>query len=217
MPEAMNPMPVRFHLGTLTRYYAENGGVGDSNRETDPEVIAGAVTAWRHWLNKELPHNLDWDESPTAPFDTADVGDTDWGAVWTLVAYGAPGRPDPPTNLPHGWADNRFVQEVQRDAPEWDYLQTVLPDLWLPGDHDLLFRSRDLRERETWIGASCQIPEHFRQLERMWGPWLDSRPNLKAGFERTRTSMETLARRSVSFGLPLMRSEAPERAARPPA
>ncbi len=205
----MDPGPIRFHLGTLTRYYAENGGVGDSDRETDPEVIAGAVSGWRHWVNKELPHALDWEESPTAPFDSAEVGETDWGALWTLVAYAAPGRPDPPAHLPSGWRDDRFVTEVQRSVPEWEYLQTVLPDLWLPGNHDLLFQARDLREQEIWIGASSQIPEHFRHLESIWAGWLDHRPNLKAGFERTRAAMETLARRSMTFSLPIVRHDGP--------
>lgn len=70
-----------FFLGTLTRFYAENGGVGDLHRETDVEVIAGAVSAWRHWINKQLPHSLDWDESPTAPLDRAEVGEAAWNAL----------------------------------------------------------------------------------------------------------------------------------------
>ena len=54
-------------LGTLTRLYA--------HLDPDPEVVRGAVDAWRHWLNKELPYALDWDESPTAPFEEAEVGE----------------------------------------------------------------------------------------------------------------------------------------------
>lgn len=54
-------------LCSLTRLYA--------HVDRDPEVVRGAVDAWRHWLNKELPHALDWDESPTAPFEAAEVGE----------------------------------------------------------------------------------------------------------------------------------------------
>ncbi len=197
---------MRFRLGPLTRHYAESGGVGDSRKETDPEVIAGAVVAWRHGLNKELPHRLDWEESPTAPLDLAAVGDTDWGAVWTLVAYGAPGRPELPQDRPTGWQGDRFVNEVlAHHVPGWPFLQIVLPRMWLPGDHDLLFRVRDLQEQEIWVGSSAQIPEQFWQLEVTWAGWLARHGTLKAGFDRTRQALETLARRSMTFNLPIVR------------
>ncbi|MBX3458674.1 MAG: hypothetical protein KF696_01770 [Planctomycetes bacterium] len=102
-----------FYLGSLARFYARIGGVGDLQRETDPEVISGAVSAWRHWLNKELPHPLDWDESPTAPFDDAAVGDSDWQALCR-----AAGQPEqlvkPSLWLP---GDHDFLFEV-RDLRE---------------------------------------------------------------------------------------------------
>jgi hypothetical protein len=60
---------MRLHLGPLTRLYAYI--------DPDAEVVRGTVEAWRHWLNKELPHALHWDESPTAPFEIAEVGDWD--------------------------------------------------------------------------------------------------------------------------------------------
>jgi hypothetical protein len=64
---------MRLQLGTLTRLYA--------HIDPDPEVVRSAVSAWRHWLNKELPHALDWNESPTAPFESAEVGEADWAAL----------------------------------------------------------------------------------------------------------------------------------------
>jgi len=58
---------MRLILGTLTSLYAR--------LDPDPGVVHEAVMAWRHWLNKSLPYALDWDESPTAPFETAEVGE----------------------------------------------------------------------------------------------------------------------------------------------
>ena len=68
---------MKFYLGTLTRYYTSVVPLDNA----DTEVVAGAVLAWRHWLNKELPYALDWDESPTAPFETVEVGEKDWESL----------------------------------------------------------------------------------------------------------------------------------------
>jgi hypothetical protein len=194
---------MRFYLGSLTRYYADNGGVGDSHRETDPEVIAGAVSAWRHWLNKQLPHTLDWNESPTAPFDEAVVGDSDWGALWLLVAYSAPGRPEPPRHVPSDWRDNRFVRELANDDHEWPYPQILRPSLWLPGQHELLFQTRDLQEREIWIGSSAELGKHLGYLARHWEGALGHYPGLADGLRRMQAIVEPLIRRSSMFSLPL--------------
>lgn len=148
----------RFHLGTLTRFYAETGGVGDSHEETDVEVIAGAVSAWRHWINKQLPHSLDWDESPTAPFDSAKVGEAAW---------------------------KRLCQAA--DNP-----QLSAPSLWIPGDHDFLFKTRDLQEREIWAGSSVQLQRQLEVLAR-----------LEPSLNETLNVLEPMARRSVRFNLPL--------------
>lgn len=123
------------HLCTFTRFYTLIRPVADV------DVVAGAVSAWRHWLNKELPHPLDWDESPTAPFDSLEVGE--WG---------------------------QHTEQLAR------------PDIWLPGEHDFLFRTQDLADREVWIGSSLEL---LRDLSNH--PAAD------------------LARRSVQFRLPLFR------------
>ncbi len=138
---------MRLQLGTLARLY--------THIDPDPEVVGSAVSAWRHWLNKELPHALDWNESPTAPFESAEVGEADW------------------TALCEGAGD-----------------QLTLPELWLPGDHDFLFRVRDLAEREIWAGSSAELQ---RELE--------SRPEGTPG----RQILLRLARRSLEFSLPLAR------------
>ncbi|MCC7509587.1 MAG: hypothetical protein IT464_09445 [Planctomycetes bacterium] len=150
----------RFLLGNLTRFYAESGGVGDLHRDEDPEVIASAVSAWRHWLNKELPHALDWDESPTAPFSASAVGESEWEALCH-----AAGNPD----------------------------QLTKPTLWLPGDHDFLFQARDLREELRWVGSAVEL---LRGLQAM------NAEGAGAALE----VVEALARRSVRFKLPLIRS-----------
>jgi hypothetical protein len=202
----MDPGPIRFHLGTLTRYYAENGGVGDSDRETDPEVIAGAVSAWRHWLNKELPHALDWDESPAAPFDSAEVGETDWGALWTLAAYAAPGRPPISRKLPKAWREDRFVQElIAGPDAAWTGIHAILPDIWMPGQHEMLFQARDLRERELWIGSTKSMQMALRFIERHWRDALDDRKQLAQGLAACKSILETLGRRSERFNLPIIR------------
>lgn len=144
----------RLFLGSLTRWYVANGGVGDLHRESDPEVIAGAVSAWRHWLNKELPYPLDWDESPTAPFDEATVGESDWQALCQA-------------------ADNAE--------------QLVRPSLWLPGEHDFLFETRDLREQMIWVGSSTELAGVLASVP--------GNPTL--------ARLQTLVRRSIDYRLPL--------------
>ena len=143
----MSRRRVQFRLCTLVRLYEPVG--------LDPEVLASAVSGWRHWINKELPHALDWNESPTAPFESAEVGEADW------------------TALCDGAGD-----------------QLTRPELWLPGEHDFLFRVRDLAEREIWVGSSAELQ---RELE--------SRPEGAPG----RQVLLTLARRSLEFSLPLAR------------
>ncbi len=138
---------MRLQLGTLARLY--------THIDPDPEVVGGAVSAWRHWLNKELPHALDWNESPTAPFESAEVGEAEWAA------------------LCDGAGD-----------------QLTRPELWLPGDHDFLFRVSDLAEREIWVGSSAELQ---RELE--------ARPSGTPG----RQILLRLARRSLEFSLPLAR------------
>lgn len=63
-------------LTTLTRHYC-HVGLG-SPPEHELELVAAVVHAWRRALNKQLPHELDWNESPTAPFDEAVVGEGNW-------------------------------------------------------------------------------------------------------------------------------------------
>jgi hypothetical protein len=106
-------MPI-FFLGTLTRFYAESGGVGDVQRETDLDVIAGAVSAWRHWINKELPHSLDWNESPTAPFDRLNVHAFTWKRICTAADSAQ-------VSMPRMWlpGEHDFLFEV-RDLREQD-------------------------------------------------------------------------------------------------
>jgi hypothetical protein len=100
-------MEMKLHLGTLTRFYSEIRPLDGA----DAEVVAGAVSAWRHWINKELPYALDWDESPTAPFETIEVGDMDWAA---LVANGPEQLAGPDLWLP---GDHDFLFTV-RDLSE---------------------------------------------------------------------------------------------------
>jgi hypothetical protein len=123
---------MKLSIGPLTRLYVYV--------DPDPEVVRGAIEAWRHWLNKELPYALDWDESPTAPFETAEVGE------W-------------PTEGPD---------------------QLTCPDIWLPGNHDFLFTTNDLAEREITIGSSAEL--------------------LRATND---AALTRLARRSLEFRLPL--------------
>ena len=45
---------MNLHLGTLGRLYSAILPLDDA----DFEVVAGAVSAWRHWINKQLPYAL---------------------------------------------------------------------------------------------------------------------------------------------------------------
>lgn len=204
--EARGPK-MKLHLGTLTRYYADGGPAPDPLEVRDAEVIAGAVSAWRHWLNKELPHALDWDESPTAPFEEAEVGETDFGALWMLAAHTRPEAGTLPKETPEDWRDLPPVKSAMEGAPEsLPFAQCVLPNLWLPGDHDFLFKGRDLSETFICIGSSEELLRDLNAIEHHWKAELKTRDSLRASFESARDVLARLARRSVKFNLPLRRS-----------
>jgi hypothetical protein len=197
---------MHFYLGTLTRYYADGGPAREPLEVRDPEVISGAVSAWRHWLNKELPHALDWDESPTAPFEEVAMGDTDCGALWLLAAHARPDAPALPEEVSDDWRELRGVQAAMERAPEGlPFAQCVLPELWLPGEHDFLFQGRDLSEEFIWIGSSEELLRDLDAIGHHWKTELEHRESLRTHFESARDILARLARRSVEFRLPLRR------------
>ena len=99
-------------LTTLTRHYARIG-IG-SPADHDPELVAAVVHAWRRALNKQLPHALDWNESPTGPFDEAVVGEGSW-ETW---AAGADQLKLPSLWLP-GEHDLLFMTDDLSDRRIW--------------------------------------------------------------------------------------------------
>jgi hypothetical protein len=105
--------------------------------------------------------------------------------------------------VPSDWQDNRFVHELANDDHEWPYAQILRPSLWLPGKHELLFQTRDLQEREIWIGSSAELGQHLRYLARHWEGALAHYPGLADGLQRMQAIVEPLIRRSTMFSLPL--------------
>ncbi|MCB9894616.1 MAG: hypothetical protein H6839_09215 [Planctomycetes bacterium] len=116
---------MKLHLGTLTRLYTTLLPL----EEADEDVVAGAVSAWRHWINKELPHALNWEESPTAPFETVAVGDKAWGALVASVGD--------QLRLPDLWlpGEHDFLFQV-RDLAE--------REIWVGSSRELLRAVQDL-------------------------------------------------------------------------
>lgn len=197
---------MQLFLGTFTRYYADGGPAREPLEVRDTEDVAGAVSSWRHSLNKELPCPLDWNESPTAPFDIAEVGETAVGALWLLAAQAMRGERDLPDDVPGDWREWPAVKQASRCAPEsLPFSQAVKPDLWLPGDHDLLFQARELNESLAWIGSSEELLRDLEAMERHWKKELSPRPILYRQFKVGRDALRRLARRSVQFRLPLRR------------
>lgn len=189
---------MKFYLGTLTRYYSSVRPLDDP----DPEVVAGAVSAWKHWLNKGLPHALDWDESPTAPFETVEVGDKDWGALWLLIAYAAPDSPAPPATVADDWQDDPQIEQAL-GSHQHPFCQVIRPTLWLPDAADLMFRTRELNEEMTWVGSSDQMARDLVALKFHWRGGLKDQPELEERLERMCDVLGQLARRSGEFRLPL--------------
>jgi hypothetical protein len=156
---------VYIHAGPLTDYYAggePSGPNGDPTEVRDPEVIRGAVEAWRHWLNKELPVKLDWDEAPSAP-----------------------------------------VRELEIEAESWQGLlkasdseQLHKPELWLPGEHDLLFKTRDLSDHEIWAGATAELQRALEAIDVS-----EVMPDVRYARDR----LLRLTRLSQAYRVPLMR------------
>lgn len=64
--QARNSM--KLYLGTFTRLHTHQG------LDADESVVSDAVTRWIYRLNRELPYAVDWDEQPTAPLETIEMG-----------------------------------------------------------------------------------------------------------------------------------------------
>ncbi len=198
---------MQLYLGTITRYYADGRPPREPLEIRDSDDIAGAVSSWRHWLNKELPHALDWNESPTAPFETAAVGEKCTGALWLLAAFARPDAPSLPNEVPDDWQARPEVQAAMECAPDGlPFAQAIKPELWLPGDHDFLFQARELSESFTWIGSSEELLRDLEAMERHWRSSLAGRKALRGEFESARAVLTRLARRSARFRLPLRRT-----------
>lgn len=178
---------MQLYLGTLTRYYTSVKPLD----EADPEVVAGAVSAWRHWLNKELPYALDWDESPTAPFDSTDVGEKDIAALRVLATSEISKLPP---RVPDSW---------QHEAGIGDYPQVTQPTLWLPGANELLFQARELSEDMTWVGSSVQLLSQLEAMRYQWKHDLREHAEFAERLERIGKMLGRMARRSIEYRLPL--------------
>jgi hypothetical protein len=152
---------VYIHTGPLTDYYA-GGASGTPGEVRDPEVIRGAVEAWRHWLNKELPISLDWDEAPGAPVRELEISAESW-------------------------------TELERAT---DSEQVSKPELWLPGDHDQLFFTRDLSDTELWAGSTAELQ---RALEGM------DPSGLMPDARHARDRLLRLTRLSQAYKVPITR------------
>lgn len=189
----------RFHLGTLARLYADGGVAHDSLEVRDYDVVEGAVSSWRYWLNKELPHALDWNESATAPFETCDVGDDSLGALVMLCV-------DPKSflrapELRRDWRnDQRYRNAIQSEfARPFD--SVYRPTLWLPGNFDFVAKTRGLAEEELTLGSSQRLLDDLEQVTKIIP--LDSQVGEMAS--DTADVLQRLTRRSVEFRLPLRR------------
>lgn len=187
---------MQFYLGTLTRYYT---GV-QPLEGADPEVVARAVSAWRHWLNKELPHPLDWNESPTAPFDEAVVGETCMGALVLCCLYPSTKAAPREQAVPENWRnDPRLRNAVALGFEAMPFAMIYGPNLWLPGDFDFIAEATGLNEETLRIGSSSRLMHDLEQIR-------ESIPGA-TGMERSALEawqkMYDLARRSVAFRLPL--------------
>ena len=70
-------------LGGLVRFYSGAPGwkapqIAVNAGLDDPEIAQKAVELWRHWVNKALADEgvaLDWNESPTSPWEVREVDD----------------------------------------------------------------------------------------------------------------------------------------------
>ena len=178
---------MQLYLGTLTRYYTSVKPLEDA----DEEIVAGAVSAWRHWLNKELPYALDWDESPTAPFDTTDVGEKDIAALRVLATSEISKLPP---RVPDSW---------QHEAGIGDYPQVTQPTLWLPGVNELVFQARELSEDMTWVGSSVQLLHELDAIQRKWKHDLRKHTEFAECLARVVATLTRMARRSLEYRLPL--------------
>ena len=125
-----------------------------------PESVRAAMEEWKGVLDSalqsEVGAGVDWDESEEAPYFTRKPDWSGWSCLVLLAAY---------EEQPHLARPESAVLEWQGD-PAWaacldlrsrTFGQILFPELWLPVEHDVVFRADLPWGGESVLGSTMHL------------------------------------------------------------
>ena len=185
-------MALDLYVGTLTRYYLgdwENIGQqwarehgmpyqvvrpGDEEQSStdtvvNPVSLREAIYDWREVLTEglgdQLEEPLEWNEALDTPYYTDRPHWDGYGALVLLAALEENAHHSPPDIIDEQWTEHPAYLESKADNFEnTEYLQILMPELWLPADFPFTFRFMDLTGHTLAIGSATRLLEQLRLL-----------------------------------------------------
>jgi hypothetical protein len=173
----------------------------------EPALVRANVLEWRQVLNRqlaaEMSEALDWDESDAAPHFT---DKPDWSAysALQLLAVCADYSDAPlPERLPDDLDEHAaWSRASAEDFAASPYPHLLLPELWLPGDFEFVFRVPEPGSEEPIaIGSSGAL---FRQLNALNERTLWATPGDLARWSQDGAGSRDKALVLARFGLAVM-------------
>lgn len=135
---------------------------------TDPLVISDTVGHWRKSLSRGLAENLtaplSWIDSQHSDYLTDRPGWTGYSALVLLAAQTEHPKFDLPAYAPKEWANHPAYQAATTPQCTFSYSQLLMPELWLPGDFNFIFKAEDVAGKMVWMGSTIQLERNLRSL-----------------------------------------------------
>ncbi len=174
-------MALDVYVGSLTRYYMgdwDGGGPGSPRepgrrsrigRAQDSDRVHASVLEWRDRLAASLAGTLElqlnWDESPEAPFFAGRPGWDGFGSLVLWAAYAEQPALRRPATLPEEWDDDPALVRSNAAGFRSRYSHLVRNvELWLPVPFDVTFEGEDVDGRRIVVGSAATLARQLAEL-----------------------------------------------------
>lgn len=174
-------MALDVYVGSLTRYYMgdwdgsgpgsprEPGGRSRIGRAQDSGRVREQVLEWRDRLAESLAGTLelqlDWDESPEAPYFSGRPGWDGFGSLVLWAAYAEQPALRRPATLPEEWDDDPALMRSSAEGFRSRYSHLVRNvELWLPVPFDVTFEGEDVDGRRIVVGSAATLARQLVEL-----------------------------------------------------
>lgn len=205
-------MGLDIYVGSLSRYYArewetisqtyarEQGMAHQTlytsqQEKIDQDQIRAEIIGWRDAVRNsvtEEPIQLDWDESPEAPYFT-DKPDWDgYGALLLWAAYSE--HPDliAPENMSEKWSEDEAFYKSTSMEFRTQYPALMRSDIWVPEELPFSVGTIDLMGNDIVIGSVPKLGSELLELnDKTWKAdaetitsWLKDCPEVGGNLEK---------------------------------